>query len=77
VQKAPGAQVAQGGDGRVWFLTRRNVLSIDPARLHSSRIVPRPVLRAIRAGGREMAPCPAWRWMRAPWRWIFSSPPPA
>lgn len=58
VQKAPGAQVAQGGDGRVWFLTRRNVLSIDPARLHASRIVPRPVLRAIRVGGREMAPLP-------------------
>ncbi|WP_374570783.1 two-component regulator propeller domain-containing protein [Phenylobacterium sp.] len=55
VQKAPGAQVAVGGDGRVWFLTRRNVVRIDPARLAVNRLAPPVHIRAVSAGSRRFA----------------------
>lgn len=50
VQKAPGAQVAVGGDGRVWLLTRRNVLRVNPAALAPNRLPPPVVLRSVQVG---------------------------
>lgn len=50
VQKAPGAQVAVGGDGRVWFLTRRHVLRLDPVGLQPNRLPPPVVVRALQVG---------------------------
>ncbi len=52
-QKAPGAQAAVGGDGRVWFLTRRNVVRIDPARLPVNTVPPPVRIRAVSAEGRR------------------------
>jgi signal transduction histidine kinase/ligand-binding sensor domain-containing protein len=46
-QKTPGAQAAVGGDGRLWFLTRRNILYVDPATLHRNRLAPPVVIRSI------------------------------
>jgi len=56
VQKAPGAQVAEGGDGRIWFLTRSHVLRVDPAQLDRNLVRPQPLLRSIRVGGRSYEP---------------------
>lgn len=53
VQKAPGAQVVAGGDGRLWFLTRRNVVRIEPDRLITNAAPPPVVIRAVAAGGRR------------------------
>lgn len=53
VQKAAGAQAAAGPDGRVWFLTRRNVVWIDPARLVTNPTPPPVLVRAVVAGGRR------------------------
>lgn len=50
-QKVPGAQAAEGGDGRIWFLTRRNVLVIDPARLSHNPIAPPVAIRSLTAAG--------------------------
>ncbi|WP_448662930.1 two-component regulator propeller domain-containing protein [Sphingomonas sp. CJ20] len=50
-QKAPGAQVALGGDGLLWFLTRRNVVRIDPARLSTNAAPPPVMIRAVVANG--------------------------
>ncbi len=50
VQKAPGAQVVTGGDGRVWLLTRRNVLRIDPAALAPNPLPPPVLVRSVRVG---------------------------
>jgi signal transduction histidine kinase/ligand-binding sensor domain-containing protein len=54
VQKAPGAQVAVGGDGRVWFLTRRNVVRIAPEALAPNPVPPPVVVRAIEVNGRPI-----------------------
>ncbi|NKJ43992.1 sensor histidine kinase [Novosphingobium sp. SG720] len=61
VQKAAGAQVAQGGDGRIWFLTRRNVVSIAPDALRGNPLPPAVLVRAIVAGGAARAPLPGLR----------------
>ncbi len=58
VQKAPGAQVAVGGDGRVWFLTRRNLLRVHAPGLVPNRLPPPVVVRAIQAGDQRFAPAP-------------------
>ncbi|MFG6414933.1 two-component regulator propeller domain-containing protein [Roseateles sp. DC23W] len=58
VQKAPGAQVAVGGDGRVWFLTRRNVVRINPAALVSNRLPPPVVLRSVQVGEQVLPATP-------------------
>jgi signal transduction histidine kinase len=50
-QKAPGAQVAEGGDGRIWFLTRRNVVKIDPDHLHTNALAPPVVIKAVLENG--------------------------
>lgn len=50
VQKAPGTQVAAGGDGRIWILTRRNVVRIDPATLQTNTTPPPVAIRAIKVG---------------------------
>ncbi len=50
VQKSAGAQVAVGGDGRIWFLTRRNVMTIDPRAIHHNSVVPPVAIRAVTAG---------------------------
>lgn len=55
VQKAAGAQVVEGGDGRIWFLTRRNVVSITPGALRSNPLPPTVLVRAIVAGGQAWA----------------------
>jgi len=55
VQKSPGAQIAAGGDGRVWILTRRNVLVVDPARLALNTVAPPVAIRAVVAGERRFA----------------------
>ncbi|UXH76039.1 sensor histidine kinase [Roseateles amylovorans] len=55
VQKAPGAQVAVGGDGRVWFLTRRNVMRVDPASLSPNRLKPPVLIRSIQVGDQTFA----------------------
>lgn len=52
-QKGAGMQVAAGADGRVWFLTRRNVLTIDPARLTHNLLPPSVLIRAVRASGTQ------------------------
>lgn len=54
VQKAPGAQVAVGGDGRVWFLTRRNVVRMDPATLADNALPPPVLVRSVVAGDHEI-----------------------
>lgn len=53
VQKAAGLQVVEGGDGRLWFLTRRNVLVMDPARIDRNALAPSLAIRAVVAGGRR------------------------
>lgn len=54
-QKAPGAQVVVGGDGRVWFLTRRNVLRLDPAAISPNALKPPVLVRSVEAAGRRFA----------------------
>lgn len=58
VQKAPGPQVAVGGDGRVWFLTRRNVVRVDPAAIVPNRLQPPVIVRAIQVGEQSFAVAP-------------------
>lgn len=53
-QKASGAQAAVGGDGRIWFLTRRNVLMIDPANLRRNPLPPPVLIRSATFAGRTM-----------------------
>jgi signal transduction histidine kinase len=51
-QKAPGVQITVGGDGRLWALTRRNVLRIAPRR--EANPMPPPVaIRSIGFGTTE------------------------
>ncbi|MBB3195210.1 sensor histidine kinase [Roseateles terrae] len=59
VQKAPGAQVVTGGDGRVWFLTRRHVMRIDPATLAPNRLPPPVLVRSVQVGETSWAAAPA------------------
>ncbi|MDF8331717.1 sensor histidine kinase [Novosphingobium cyanobacteriorum] len=54
VQKGGGDQIVVGGDGRVWFATRRNVLSIDPGSLSVNRMPPSVQVRTIQAGARTL-----------------------
>lgn len=58
VQKAPGPQVVLGGDGRVWFLTRRNVMRVDPAVIQPNPLRPPVVLRAVEVGEQVYAAAP-------------------
>ena len=53
-QKVPGAQAVEGGDGRIWFLTRRNVLFVDPARLTRNMAPPPVAVRSLTAAGRRI-----------------------
>lgn len=55
-QKAPGAQVAVGGDGRVWFLTRRNLVRVTPAALVANPLPPPVVVRSLHAGELTLSP---------------------
>ncbi|WAC74922.1 histidine kinase [Roseateles sp. SL47] len=50
VQKAPGAQVVTGGDGRVWFLTRRNVVRVTPSTLKPNPLPPPVLVRSFQVG---------------------------
>lgn len=52
VQKTNSDQAAAGGDGRLWFLTRRNVVRIDPVRLAINDVPPPVVIRSVSSGGR-------------------------
>lgn len=59
VQKAPGAQVVTGADGRVWFLTRRNVLRIDPAALAPNPLPPPVLVRSVQVGDDTLTAAPS------------------
>jgi signal transduction histidine kinase/ligand-binding sensor domain-containing protein len=48
-QKTPGPQIAVGGDGRLWILTRRNVVTINPARLSPNALPPPVAIRSASA----------------------------
>ncbi|MGV3511559.1 MAG: ligand-binding sensor domain-containing protein [Novosphingobium sp.] len=50
VQKSSGLQIVTGGDGRIWFATRGNVSSIDPARIARNGRPPDVIVRGIRTG---------------------------
>ncbi len=50
VQKSPGQQIAAGGDGRIWILTRRNVVVVDPARLSVNTLPPPVAVRSVSVG---------------------------
>ncbi|MGA0603457.1 sensor histidine kinase [Caulobacter sp. KR2-114] len=54
-QKAPGPQAAVTGDGRVWFLTRRNVVRIDPSQLATNMLPPPVLIRTLTAGAESYA----------------------
>jgi signal transduction histidine kinase len=56
VQKAAGPQVAIGGDGRVWFLTRRNVLTIAAKAFVTNPLQAPVVLRSVTVGGQVYDP---------------------
>ncbi|MFG6442077.1 sensor histidine kinase [Roseateles sp. LKC17W] len=59
VQKAPGAQVAVGGDGRVWFLTRRHLMRVNPAGLVPNPVPPPVVVRAVQVGDQRFEAMPS------------------
>ncbi|UZK66321.1 sensor histidine kinase [Sphingomonas sp. M1-B02] len=46
-----GQQVAQGGDGRIWFLTASGVARVDPANLRRNAVAPPVTVRSLSAGG--------------------------
>ena len=46
-----GPQVAQGGDGRIWFLTASGVARADPANLRKNLLPPPVTVRSLSAGG--------------------------
>ncbi|WP_147160463.1 sensor histidine kinase [Novosphingobium sediminis] len=50
VQKSGGSQIVVGGDGRVWFATRRNILMIDPEAIMRNSLAPAVMIRSILAG---------------------------
>lgn len=49
-QKSSGLQIVAGGDGRIWFATRGNVSSIDPAAIRPNLRPPEVVIKGIRTG---------------------------
>lgn len=55
VQKGGGDQVVVGGDGRVWFATRRNILFIDPAAITTNSLPPTVLMRGVVAKGQRFA----------------------
>lgn len=61
VQKAAGDQVAVGGDGRLWFLTRGSVVRIDPMRLTLNPVPPPVRIRTVSTGGRSYPASPRVR----------------
>ncbi|MBB4838574.1 signal transduction histidine kinase/ligand-binding sensor domain-containing protein [Sphingomonas kyeonggiensis] len=52
-QRADGPQIAAGGDGRLWFLTRQSVMRIDPGRLSRNAVVPPVAIRALVVDGKR------------------------
>lgn len=46
-----GPQVAQGGDGRIWFLTASGVARADPANLRKNLLPPPVTVRSLSTGG--------------------------
>ena len=54
-QNSAGLQVVEGGDGRLWFLTRQGVLRIDPALLERNALPPPVAIQALTADGRRYA----------------------
>lgn len=48
VQKSSGQQIVAGGDGRIWFATRGNVSSIDPATIRPNFRPPDIVIKGFR-----------------------------
>jgi signal transduction histidine kinase/ligand-binding sensor domain-containing protein len=47
----PGAQVAAGRDGRIWFLDRAGAVFVDPARITRNDVAPSVIIRSLAAGG--------------------------
>jgi signal transduction histidine kinase len=54
-QNAAGRQIVEGGDGRLWFLTRQGVLRIDPTALVRNALPPPVAIQALTADGRRHA----------------------
>ena len=54
-QNAAGPQIVEGGDSRLWFLTRQGVLRIDPAALVRNTLPPPVAIQALTADGRRHA----------------------
>ena len=50
-QGADGLQLTQGGDGRLWVLTRQGVIRIDPGKLRRNATPPLVAIRAVTANG--------------------------
>ncbi len=50
-QGSDGLQLTQGGDGRLWVLTRQGVVRIDPAKLRRNTTPPLIAIRAVTANG--------------------------
>jgi len=48
----PGAQVAAGHDGRVFFLDRAGAVFVDPATITRNEVAPSVLIRSLAAGGR-------------------------
>ncbi len=50
-QGSDGLQLTQGGDGRLWVLTRQGVIRIDPTKLGRNTTPPLVAIRAVTANG--------------------------
>lgn len=48
-----GPQALEGGDGRIWFLTRQGAVWVDPGRLSTNPVPPTVIIRGLTAGGRH------------------------
>lgn len=57
-QKSPGGQIAEGRDGRLWFATRRNIVTIDPGDIPRNSLPPTPAVMRLAAGTQSFPPQP-------------------
>lgn len=48
-----GPQALEGGDGRIWFLTRQGPVWIDPDKLSNNPVVPTVIIRGLTAEGQH------------------------
>jgi len=57
-QLRPVPSAVEGGDGRLWFATSRNVFTIDPRRIPRNQVAPGVRILALRADGIDRSPAP-------------------